>query len=182
MQSTLVDPKLKRLGSANQGALKQIQPNSSTVNPPATGDSEIEGLVRVKGTSYTVKVHLTEKDNYKGHLLCSGEKARRIAKLSALTVKASGTWKSEGTKRCFAVASFTVTKMASGRLAVVGLLEKSVNVFQINADHGTSYRFDSVPDGLREMVGQRVILDVKTLGSRTNAEPSQRIVSYAKYP
>ena len=169
-------------GSKINNFLNKDRSNGDLPNSSMSEDDEIEGLVRVKGTSYTVKVQLTKKDEYKGHLLCSGETTRRIAKLSSFLVKASGAWTREGKAKCFSVANFTVTKTASGRLAVVGTIEKTQNLFQINADHGVSYRFDNIPEGLRELVGHRVILDVKTLGSRTDSEPSHRIVSYAKYP
>ena len=145
---------------------------------------EASGRVRVVGPAISVEVVLAPEGGNDGPNLCRTDLAKRLRHLAAMTVKVTGEWqlKKDGSKRCFDAADFTVVKATSGRDAVVGLLSEKGGNFVVTGDDGKEQRLLSVPDGLRKLSGQKVILDLKAMESPTAKDASSSVVTYAAYP
>ena len=85
--------------------------------------------------------------------------------LSPLVVKVTGDWqiKKNGDKKCFRPTDFKVLKMASGREPLVGLLAVKDGVYTVALEDHKIIAISDVPPGLKKLVGQKVIVDVKSL-------------------
>jgi hypothetical protein len=143
---------------------------------------DLEGVVLTVGTAVNREVMLTPPKTDKGPHLCASETMKRVGKLSGMTVRANGDWKGDGAKKCFEASDFTVVKTSSGRDAVVGTLEAKDGGFAIGAANGQTYTLAEVPGGLKKLVGQKVILDLKPLAGSTGAAGKYVVVSYGSHP
>lgn len=152
---------------------------------PSAFADDVEGLVRVVGSAVNAKVILTPEKEYTGPALCRDEQSRKVGRLGGMIVKATGEMQQIGkdaTKKCLKVQSFTVTKMANGRDAVVGTLSKKDAVFVITTEAGKVYPLTELPDGLKGLDGKRVVVDLKTMESPGAKESASKVVSYAEMP
>ena len=157
----------------------------AAVLPETLRGDTLEGVVQVVGARVNAKVLLTSPKEPNGPHLCPGEIAKRVRKIPSMTVKAEGKWVNNDNqeKRCFHADSFIVTKGSSGRPVYVGILEKSQVEFVLKRDGGLpKISLVEVPEGLKKMVGKRVVLDLKELDIPTARVPAQRVVFYAEHP
>lgn len=146
---------------------------------------DIEGVVRVSGSSINQKVLLSEASTFVGPTLCYGDVAKRVGRLTGMTVKASGEWqisKKSGEKTCIEAKSFVVTKVPNGRTAVVGTLGEKDGAFTLTGDDGKETTLADVPDGMRKLAGKKVILDLKAMENPAAKEVPAKVVSYSEFP
>jgi hypothetical protein len=141
---------------------------------------DVTGIVRVVGSSINSEVLVGDG----GPNLCRNDVAKRMRRLTAMTATVSGDWqtKPNGDKKCFAATGFTVTKVSSGRDAVVGKLEQRSGAYVVTTDDGKAHALASAPDGLKKLVGQKVILDLKGMDSPAAKEATFNVVTYAAFP
>src|SRR3954466_6011565 len=83
---------------------------------------ELEGVVHVVGSAHNMVTVLAPEGKGDGPELCKTETAKRIARLSGMTVKATGDMSKnkDSGKACLDATGFAVLKTGSGREAVVG--------------------------------------------------------------
>ncbi len=155
-----------------------------TVPASAAFAEDIQGIVRVVGSALSQKVILTETDKFEGPAVCRGDMAKRIGRLTGMTVKVSGDWHraKSGEKTCVDPKDFQVMKLPNGRVAVVGALGEKDGGFQITGDDGKVRSLADVPDGLKKLSGKKVILDLKVIESPAAKEVPAKVVSYAELP
>jgi len=153
--------------------------------------NSLTGIIRVVGSAYNSKVVISkESGSDQGQTsFCKGEVAKKLGRLSGMTLKVTGSWvernigrgKKARTKRCFFVSQFTIEKGSNGRKPLVGVLSKIDSSYQVKTEDGTSHNLERVTTGLKELVGKKVIVDVKPLSGATG-EKSWKVVSYSAYP
>jgi hypothetical protein len=163
-------------------SVAMIVVGASAVGAAAAHAEDLEGAVLTVGTTLNREVMLLPPKADKGPGLCANDVMKRVGKLSGMTVRASGAWHGEGKKRCFEASDFAVVKTSSGRDAVVGTLEARDGGFAIGAANGQSYTLADVPGGLKKLVGQKVILDLKPLAGSAGAAGKYVVVSYGSHP
>ena len=140
--------------------------------------SEIEGVVRALGSAANAQIFLTQ-NRKKGEAVCQNATSKLIGRLVGMTIKGQGQWQGENQRKCFSLESFEVTKVSSGRQAWVGVLQHKNGSFYLKQGDGVSHDLGSIPDGLKSMIGEKVILDRKIIGSQTS---NWRIVTFSRYP
>lgn len=152
--------------------------------PGGAFGEEISGVVRVVGSAINAKVLLTKKTEFKGPAVCRGDVAKRVSRLTGLTVKVKGEWKlkKSGKKKCFTVGDFTVLKASSGRDALVGTLTKESEGYKVKTDDGKVHALSDIPAGLKELAGKKVIIDVKPMNNPVSATASYKVVTYSEFP
>jgi hypothetical protein len=145
---------------------------------------DLEGVVVSVGSALNTSVMLTKENEPKGPKLCYDDVGKRVRKLSAMTVKVTGNWKTndKGAKTCFEASDFTVLKTSSGRDAVVGTLGEKSGVYQVTGGDGKVLKLGEVTSGLKKLNGQKVILDLKSMESPNAKEPTYKVVTYAAFP
>ena len=146
---------------------------------------DVEGVARFVGSSVQSKLILEPADKSPYLTVCRGDIAKRIGRLSGMTFRVSGAWQldKDGSKRCLEASSFVVTKMTNGRDAVVGVLSDKGGQFQVTSDDGKANMLADAPDGLKKLVGKKVILDLRTIESPSaTRESASKVVSYAEFP
>ena len=126
---------------------------------------QIEGVVRAMGRSIEPQTMITPGTEELGPELCDSVMVQRIRRLTPLVVKVTGDWqiKKNGDKKCFRPTDFKVLKMASGREPLVGLLAVKDGVYTVALEDHKIIVISDVPPGLKKLVGQKVIVDVKSL-------------------
>ncbi|MBM4251074.1 MAG: hypothetical protein FJ146_03825 [Deltaproteobacteria bacterium] len=147
---------------------------------PAAMADQMQGLVRVTGNPPFKQVTITKPREFSGVPLCPGDKAKRIMNLESLVVKIYGGEKTVGATKCFEMGSFTVLKTPAGNTAVVGQLQQKEGVFFLLADDGRTLPLSDVPDGLRSMIGKKVVLDIRPQNTLTGAR--YEAVYYLEFP
>jgi hypothetical protein len=162
--------------------LKSLLLTSALLSAPAFAE-DLTGTVMTVGSALNATVTLTSAEG-KGPSLCTGETAKRVRKLTAMTVKVSGEWKKndKGENQCFEATDFTVLKTSSGRDAVVGTLGEKAGVYQVTADDGKVMTLGGVSGGLKKLSGHKVILDLKSMENPNAKEPTYKVVTYAAFP
>lgn len=151
--------------------------------PAALGES-LEGVVRTVGSALNQKVLVTPGSDFSGPQLCRDEEAKKISRLTSFTVKVDGAWKmtKEGKQDCFDAATYTVTKTLNGRPALVGVLSKEGSGFVVTATDGSKHPLTEVPEGMKSMVGKKVILDLKPMDNPALKEAASKVVTYSEMP
>ena len=157
--------------------------------PESSGNSgTAEGVVVVVGSAINAQTRLKNpKDSAEGTSLCRSAIARRVGRVTGMTVSASGSWSQNPVSKdkCLEVKSFRILKTSSGREAVVGKLVKQDANFFVETQNGKRQSLSSVPAGLSKLEGKEVIIDVKPLdspGTPGAAENSWKVVSYSEHP
>lgn len=155
----------------------------SVLAAPAFAE-DLQGMVVTVGTALNATVMLTQPGEAKGPTVCYDDVGKRIRKLSAMTVKVTGDWKTneKGDKKCLEATSFDVLKTSSGRDAVVGSLSEKGGVYQVTSADGKVMTLGEVSGGLKKLNGQKVILDLKSMESPNAKEPTYKVVTYAAFP
>ena len=151
---------------------------------PQAFAEDFEGIVRLVGSAYSATTTLTDASGKQAVNFCTDDESRRLSRLTGMTVKASGDWQ-EATKnkvRCVKLTAFEVLKASSGRDAVVGVLSQEGADFAVTTGDGSKRKLSRVPKGLRKMLGKKVIIDVKPMGSPSTKSESWKVVTYAPYP
>ncbi len=149
---------------------------------PTAAKNEVSGIVKVVGSAYNAKTVLTNSDGKEQKSLCRDETGKKINRLSGMTVTAAGTWDNKNQNDpCFPVSSFQIDKTTSGRKPLVGTLTKAGADFVLIDDDGAKHPLERVSSGLKEMLGRKVIVDVKPLAKAAGAQ-SWKVVSYSEYP
>ena len=145
---------------------------------------EIAGAVRLFGSALQSQTLVVSAQEQAEIRLCPSETEQRIRHLTDLRVVVTGTWQltKQGERDCFVPKAFSVTKVASGRDAIVGVLSRQGDYYAVKADDGRETKLMTVPDGLRSLVGQRVILDVRSMGSSLAVDAPKVVVSYQSSP
>jgi hypothetical protein len=145
---------------------------------------ELTGVVRVLGSSMNVQTMLAPTGSEKGPVVCANEVGKKVKRLGAMTVKATGDWKmnKKGEKSCFEAVDFAVVKTSSGRDALVGTLAQKESVYVVTGADGKAHVLEDIPSGLKKLDGQRVILDIKPISSPTAKGEVFKVVSYAAHP
>jgi len=141
---------------------------------------QLQGLVRVTGNAPFKQVTITKPSEFVGMSLCPGVKAKRILNLESLVVKIYGGEKTLGASKCFEIGSFTVLKTPAGNDAIVGTLLEKDGALQILAEDGRTVRLADVPAGLRNMLGKKVVVDIKPEAALTSG--AFQAVYYAEFP
>jgi|GEM_PF-2718497 len=147
-----------------------------------------EGVVVVTGSAANAQTKLsTRPGSSEGVAVCRSGNARRLGKVSGMTVAADGVWSQNpvSKEKCLEVKNFRIKKTSSGRDALVGKLLKREAQFFVETDDGKEQSLSSVPPGLSKLEGKQVIIDVKPLDSPSaNAAggKSWRVVSYSEHP
>ncbi|MEZ4743598.1 MAG: hypothetical protein R3B45_14330 [Bdellovibrionota bacterium] len=149
----------------------------------------IEGHIKVVGSAYNARsVLIKEEDgNKQQYNFCKDSISKKIGQLSGMMLTVKGHWKeykgkaSKKSKKCFLAQSFQIKEMSSGRKPLVGILNKDASHYSLTDEDGSAHRLDKLTDGLKKLVGKKVIIDVKMLGNGTGGS-SYRVVSYALYP
>lgn len=156
---------------------------SETANHPTS--EKIEGIVRIVGSAYNMKVSLTREVNGKkgSVIFCKNAESTRVGRLGGMTVKVEGTWKVKSkSRRCLTIASFEVMKAPSGRKPLVGLLVQNPENFAIETSDGKKHSLGSVSPGLKALVGKKVIVDAKPMMMKSGGSKNWKVVTYAAYP
>lgn len=150
---------------------------------PASAD-ELSGAVITFGWSLNTTVRLNQPNEKNGPKLCMNDLAKRIRKLSAMTVKVTGEWTKDdkGENKCFEATDFTVQKTSSGRDAIVGTLSEKSGSYQVTGDDGKVMTLGEVTGGLKKLAGQKVILDLKAMDNPAAKEATYKVVTYAAFP
>ena len=144
----------------------------------------LEGIVHVAGNALSTEVLLTEKGSYKGPNLCRTAEAKRIGQIAGMRVRVGGSWqlRSDGSKRCFEPQSFKVLRTTRGQKPVVGVLSKHKGSYVITEAAGKVHRFSQIPEGLKRLTGEKVILEVSPLNHPASNEAAAQVVSYTPFP
>ena len=143
---------------------------------------DIEGVVKVVGSAMSRKVMIYSADSAK-HKLCRNDESKRISRLTGMTVKVSGDWKmKKETKSCLTPTSFSVSKVSSGRAAVVGTLSQTDTGYEVKSEDGKVHALAKVPSGLKKLTGEKVIIDVKPMNSPTSQGSTYNVVTYSRFP
>lgn len=145
---------------------------------------EIQGLVRVVGSSLNQQVLLAESGKSDGPALCRGDVGKRIGRLTGLVVKVTGDWhlNKKGEKSCVEPKDFQVLKLPNGRDPVVGTLSEKSGVYEVASEDGKTRSLADVPDGLKKLSGKKVILDLRTIESPAAKDVPAKVVSYSEHP
>jgi hypothetical protein len=141
---------------------------------------QLSGLVRITATGPFKQVTLTRPNEFSGTMLCPGDKAKRIMTLESLVVKVWGSSKEIGSVKCFEIGSFTVLKTPSGKDAVVGVIQQKGGVFQITTEDSRVLKLVDVPDSLKDLVGKKVIADLRSDANLTAGVA--QAVYYSEFP
>jgi hypothetical protein len=73
-------------------------------------------------------------------------------------------------------------KASSGRAIIAGLLTSRAGQYIINTGDGAEVVLADLPSGAKSLVGTKVIVDVKSIASSSNAEAVKVIVSFRSMP
>ncbi len=143
------------------------------------------GVVRMLGSSHNMTATLTQrKPVIKNTPICRDEIGKKIGRLGGMTVEVEGKWKDSGLTpggRCFSADSFVITKVTSGRKPLVGVLSQKEFEFVVTTDDGKVHNLRKVSSGLKDLVGKKVIIDVKPLTGPKEGKV-YKVVSYSAYP
>ena len=148
----------------------------------------VEGVVQIQGSALKsitfVASGVSSGDKKEGPRLCSSAEEQRIRHLTDLTVRVNGEWRvaKTGEKECFDARDYTVLKASSGREALTGMLSRSETGYVLESADGRRLVFQDIPDGLKGLVGSKVVVDVKSIASRQAAEATKVVVSYRPLP
>lgn len=156
-----------------------------TGGPAAVALAEdAEGLVRVSGSGLNTETVLTPEKEFQGTKLCGSDLERRMHHLAALVVHVTGDWQlnRRGEKRCLDVKDFKVLRMTSGRDAVIGMFSTKDGAFLVTGDDGKAITLKDVPDGMKKLDGQKIIVDLKPVENPVAKETSQVVVTYQPFP
>lgn len=154
---------------------------SSSSSSNAVAQGHLEGRVRVTGSEGSETTSLQDKDA-KSNDLCMSPLAKKIGHLSGMKTHVLGTMRASKPE-CFEAQSFTVIDTGSGRAALVGILSKQGMNFLVTREDGTKQELEKVPKGLQELIGKKVIIDVKPMdGMKDSGSKSMRVVSYSEFP
>jgi hypothetical protein len=146
---------------------------------------ELEGTVRVVGSSMNTEVILTPADQFNGPAVCYDDLGKKVSHFTGMTVKVVGDdWKTRksGEKKCLIGKSFVITKAPSGRPPLIGTLGQKDGTFVVTAEDGKEHRLDDVPAGMKKFDGQKVILDAKPMEAPSGKEAVFKVVTYGPYP
>ena len=66
--------------------------------------------------------------------------------------------------------------------ALTGMLSRSETGSVLESADGRRLVFQDIPDGLKGLVGSKVVVDVKSIASRQAAEATKVVVSYRPLP
>ena len=149
----------------------------------ALGDA-VEGVVQIKGSALKSITLVSFGDKKEVIRICTSATEQRIRHLTDLTVRVTGEWQAtkSGEKDCLDARDYVVLKASSGREAVTGLLSRSGAGYVIESADGRKLVLQEVPDGLKDLVGINVVVDVKSIASRQAAEATKVVVSYRPLP
>lgn len=143
---------------------------------------DVEGVVKVMGSALARKVMINASDNAK-YRLCDNEVAKKVSRLTGMTVRVSGDWQVRKNENyCLTANLFAVKKVSSGRDALVGVLVHTDDGYEVKSDGGKVHVFRQVPDGLKKLVDKKVIIDMKPMNSPAAQGSSYSVVTYSLYP
>ena len=127
---------------------------------------------------------VTNPKEKEGPKLCASDLEMSIRHLTGLTVRVTGQWRlsKAGDKECFEAQDFTILSCSSGRSPVVGLLVREGDYFKVIRVDGSEVQLKDLPDGLKSMIGRKVILDIKAMSSTTVVDAAKVVVEYRLYP
>ena len=145
----------------------------------------LTGTVYVTGSALRTATHIDVDHRGDGPRLCPCDLDNRIRRLGDLKVQVVGTWQllKDGVRDCFAPKSYRVIAMVGGRDAAVGKLSTNADgTYTLTAADGALVSLVDLPQHLREMMGEQVILDLKPMGNPAVKEVNRVVVSYRHYP
>jgi hypothetical protein len=145
---------------------------------------DLSGVIVVAGPEASAATMLAPPQDTQGPTLCPSDNVRRLRHLSGMTAATKGGWQLSpaGQKTCFDVTEFTITKLASGRDAVVGVLKRHGAGFDIVGDGGKVLFLSEITDGLRKLEGLKVIVELRPSQGPTAHEATFKVVSFALFP
>ncbi len=143
-----------------------------------------KGTVHIIGSALQSRTLLEVADSQQTNVLCPSSVEQRIRHLTDLEIEVSGEWKlgSTGDPDCLVAASYRVLKAASGRPIIVGTLGTRNDQFIIETDSGGEVVLAELPSGAKSLLGTRVIMDVKSIASSSNADATKVVVSFRPMP
>lgn len=165
--------------------IEKNSPDKALIKDWKTEGATKEGVVKITGSDANVATTIFTGDEKEGASLCKGDLSRRLSKLSGMTVKISGVWQEPPTvkHKCLEAKEFEVTKAASGRIPLIGILKQKDGLYIIENEAGKTTSFNRIPKGLQDRVGQKVIVDVRPFPSGSSQkEDTYKVVSFADYP
>lgn len=145
---------------------------------------EMSGVVKVVGSAINAQIMLTEAGEEKGPVVCANDVGKKVKRLGAMTVKASGAWRldKKGDKSCFEATEFAVLKTSSGRDALVGTLSHKDGSYVVTGADGKAHVLEDIPGGLKKLDGEKVILDIKPISTPSTKGEVFKVVTYAAHP
>jgi hypothetical protein len=145
------------------------------------GAEPIEGVVRLVGSGANATTVISDSKGVELVSLCKGKSAEQLASIAGMTVAAEVDG-SQVAANCRQLTSFSVVKTGSGRPAFVGTLKETKEGFALDSDDGQSRPLQTVPKGLRKLIGKKVIVDLRSMSSPALKNESWKVVSYAPFP
>jgi hypothetical protein len=141
----------------------------------------IEGVVRLVGSGANATTVISDPKGVELVTLCKGKPAEQLAAIAGMTVAADVAG-NQVAANCRQLTSFSVIKTGSGRPAFVGTLKETKEGFALDSDDGQSRPLQTVPKGLRKLIGKKVIVDLRSMSSPALKNESWKVVSYAPFP
>ena len=143
---------------------------------------QLSGLVRVSGSAPFRQVTITKETEFSGPSVCPGDQAKRLVALESMVIKVWGTHQNKNGTECFDVGSFSVVKTPAGRPAVVGVLRKINEKYQLVTEGGKTLNIVDMPDALKNLGDKKVILDLKAVEAEGLVASGYSTVYYAEFP
>lgn len=144
----------------------------------------LKGTVHLVGSALRSRTLLEVTEPQQSKVLCPSEVEQRVRHLTDLEIEVSGEWKlgPTGEPDCLVVSSYRVLKASSGRPIIVGVLVSRHGQFVVITEDGGEVVLAELPSGAKSLIGTKVIMDVKSIASSSNAEATKVIVSFRPMP
>jgi hypothetical protein len=143
-----------------------------------------QGSIHLIGSALKSRTLLEVSDPQQSNVLCPSELEQKVRHLTDLEIEVSGEWKlgSTGEPDCLVVSSYRVIKAASGRPIIVGTLTSRNGQYAVVTDGGGEVILAELPSGAKTLLGTRVIMDVKSIASSSNADATKVVVDFRPMP
>ena len=151
---------------------------------PAFAD-EVQGLVRITGNAAAQTVMVTPPGEFKGPEICRGDGAARVSHLESMVVKVTGDWKNppDVINKCLEPKDIDVQKTTLGHDATVGqLVADKSGSYAVKGTDGKTTPLGEIPDGLKKLVGKKVILDLHQMPNPALKDAGSVVTSYSEFP
>ncbi|MBM4251076.1 MAG: hypothetical protein FJ146_03835 [Deltaproteobacteria bacterium] len=145
----------------------------------------LQGTVHLVGSALRSRTLLETTDPQQATtVICQSDLEQKIRHLTDLQIQIDGEWKvtTTGQADCLQVNTFRVLKASSGRPIITGVLTSRRGQFIITDDDGAEVVLAELPSGARDLLGRKVIFDVKSIASSSNAEALKVVVSFRPMP